>query len=57
MRKHAALIVLVILGLAAFAAFTVWAFMDAARMGSGWEDRKIRVYGQGRGEKRPETSQ
>lgn len=37
MRKHAALIVVVVLGLAGFAAFTVWAFMDTARMGGGWE--------------------
>jgi hypothetical protein len=37
MRKHAALIAVVFLGLAGFAGFTVWAFVDAERMGSGWE--------------------
>jgi hypothetical protein len=37
MRKHAALIAIIVLSVAGFAAFIVWAFVAAGRMGGGWE--------------------
>lgn len=36
MRKHAALIILTTLGLAIFAAFAGWAFVQGSHLGGGW---------------------